>query len=421
MKTNGLMKSTAMLAALAGAAFAVPATVQAQNLVVWGSDLQADPLVNELWQEIKTRFEEANPGVTIEYMPPTGNISDGAVQAAIQSEAGPDVLLTNSGIGRVTIVANAKLVQPLTAQYEELGWKDKIYPWLYEQLSTQFNGEIYEVPDGVDAIAIWYHKDMFEENGWSLEGGWADFTATLDAIKAAGVEPIAVGIRNCCNGGHLIGNFLQAAAGPQMMGEVVAGEVPWTDPAVVAGAQNLVDSVKAGHINPQMTSLDQDAAIRLWANKRAAIFFGGPWFINNVRQLDYDLANLGYATIPSDLDDGSRPTGGVGWSWMVPVSSKQPELAMKWIDFMLSEEIMMLRAEHQTSSQLMARDLPDVEPVVPVMGEVFAAAAEGVGYNPSVYIPGSALDTYYQVIGGLVGGQVSPEDGLAQIEAKMGD
>jgi raffinose/stachyose/melibiose transport system substrate-binding protein len=421
MKTTGLMKSAALLAALTGAAFAVPAAAHAQNLVVWGSDLQADPLVNELWQEIKTRFEAANPGVTIQYMPPTGNISDGAVQAAIQSDAGPDVLLTNSGIGRVTIVANAKLVQPLTAEYEELGWKDKIYPWLYEQLSTQFDGEIYEVPDGVDAIGLWYHRDLFEENGWSLDGGWADFTATLDAVKAAGVEPIAVGIRNCCNGGHLIGNYLQAAAGSQMMGQVVSGDVAWTDPAVVAGARNLVDSVKAGHINPQMTSLDQDAAIRLWANKRAAIFFGGPWLINNVRQLDYDLSNLGYATIPSDLEDGSKPTGGVGWSWMVPVSSKQPELAMKWIDFMLSEEIMMLRAEHETGSQLMARDLPEVEPVVPVMAEVFAAAAEGVGYNPSVYIPGSALDTYYQVIGGLVGGQVSPEDGLGQIEAKMGD
>src|SRR5690606_30647115 len=131
----------------------------------------------------------------------------------------------NSGVGRVTIVSNAKLVQPLTAYYESEGWKDQLYPWLYDLLTTQFGGEIYEVPDGVDAIAMWYHKDMFEENGWSLDGSWADFEATLDAIKAKGIEPIAVGIRNCCNGGHLIGNFLEASAGPEVMGDVVAGRL----------------------------------------------------------------------------------------------------------------------------------------------------------------------------------------------------
>jgi raffinose/stachyose/melibiose transport system substrate-binding protein len=416
------MATTAMaLMAATASLLGTTAAVQAQNLVVWGSDLQADPEIAPLWEEIADRFVADNPGVTVEYMLPTGNISDGAVQAAIQSDAGPDVLLTNSGVGRVTIVAKAKLVQPLTAQYKEMGWRDQLYPWLYEQLIEHFDGEIYEVPDGVDAIAMWYHKDMFEENGWSLEGSWADFEATLDDIKAAGIEPIAVGIRNCCNGGHLIGNFLQAAAGQEVMGEVVTGEIPWTDPRPLLGAQRLVDAVTAGRINTQMSALDQDGATRLWANKRAAIFFGGPWFISSVRALDYDIANMGYTTIPSDLEGASIPTGGVGWSWMVPTSSKQPELAMKWIDHILSDDIMRLRMEHGTSTQIMMREVADVTPPIPVLNDVFAAAAEGVGYNPSVHIPGSALDTYYQVIGGLVGGQVSAEDGLAQIDAKMGD
>jgi raffinose/stachyose/melibiose transport system substrate-binding protein len=411
------------MAATVAAAMALgsSAGVQAQNLMVWGSDLQADPKIAALWEEIANRFVADNPGVTVEYMLPTGNISNGAVQAAIQSDAGPDVMLTNSGVGRVTIVANAKLVQPLTAQYTEMGWKDKLYPWLYEQLTKQFGGEIYEVPDGVDAIAIWYHKDMFEEHGWSLDGGWADFEATLDEIKAAGIEPIAVGIRNCCNGGHLIGNFIQAAAGPDVIAQVMNGEIPWTDPRPLLGGQRLVEAVKAGRINTQMSALDQDGAIRLWANKRAAIFFAGPWLISNVRQLGYDISNMGYATIPSDIEGASVPTGGVGWSWFVPTSSKQPELAMKWIDHMLSEDIMRLRMEHETSAQIMMREVEGVTPPVPVLNDIFAAAARGVGYNPSVHIPGSALDTYYQVIGGLVGGQVSAEEGFAQIDAKMGD
>lgn len=408
------------LATLIATGIIAPITaVQAQTLVVWATDQLADPLVAEVWNKLKADFEAANPGVTVEYMPPTGTISNGAVQAAIQSDAGPDVLLTNSGIGRVTTVVDAKLIQPLTAQYTEPGWKDKIFPWLYDILASQFGGEIYEVPDGIDAIGLWYHKDLFAENGWTIGGTWADFEATLQKIKEKGLEPLAVGPRNNANGGHLMGNFLQSAAGRDAMGAVVTGKTPWTDPAPLLGAQRVVDFVKKGLLSPEMTALDLEAATRLWTNKRAAIFFGGPWFINNARGNEYDIDNMGFATIPTDLEGQSMPTGGIGWSWMVPTSSKQPDLAMKWIDYILSDEVMRFRAEHPTGTQISPRELEGIKPVVPVMAEIFAAAANGVGYNPSVYMPGSALDTYFQVIQGLIGGQVTAEDGLAQLQAKM--
>jgi len=260
---------------------------------------------------------------------------------------------------------------------------------------------------------------MFAEHGWTIGGSWADFEALLQKIKDAGLEPLAVGPRNGANGGHLMGNFLQAAAGSTVMGEVVSGKKAWTDPEPLLGAERVVDFAQKGFISPQMAGLDQEGAMRMWINERAAIFFGGPWFIGNARAGEYPLDNMGFATIPSDIEGESKPTGGIGWSWMIPTSSKQPELAAKWIDFILSDEVMRYRAEHPTGNQISPREMPDIKPVVPVMVDVFAAAAKGVGYNPSVYVPGSATDTYFQVIQGLIGGQVSAADGMAQLQAKM--
>lgn len=418
-----MLRRTILASALAALATTVAlpaATAQAQTLVVWATDQMAQPPVAELWNKLKADFEAANPGVTVEYMPSTGTISNGAVQAAIQSNAGPDVLLTNSGIGRVSTVVNAKLIQPLTPYYESMGWKDKLFPWLYDILAGQFGGEIYEVPDGIDAIGLWYHKDLFAENGWEIGGTWADFEALLQKIKDKGLEPLAVGPRNGANGGHLMGNFLQAAAGSEVMGQVVTGDKPWTDPEPLLGAERVVDFAKKGFISPQMGGLDQEGAMRLWINKRAAIFFGGPWFIGNARAGDYPLENMGFATIPSDLPGESKPTGGIGWSWMIPTSSKQPELAAKWIDFIISDEVMRFRAEHPTGNQIAPREMPaDINPFVPVMKDVFAAANKGVGYNPSVYVPGGVTDVYFQVIQGLIGGQISAADGMAQLQAKM--
>lgn len=411
-------RSIHLVGALAFGAVIAASPAGAQTLNMWGPEKISDPAVAALWEKIADGFEATHPGVTIEYIAPTGTISNGAVQAAIQSDAGPDVVLTNSGIGRMTTVVNSKLVQPLTADYEA-GWKDQIYPWLYEQLKQPFDGEIYEVPDGLDALAIWYHKDMFEENGWEFPDSYDGFLELLQKIQDAGVQPIVAAPNNTGSAGHIFGNVLQVTAGSEVMGDVMSGEIPWTDDRVVAGLQAFADLVEKGYIQPEMAALNFDAGTRLFLSKRAAIFVGGPWFIGIAAGADYPVENLGYVSMPSNLEGESIPTGGIGWSYMIPSTSKQPDLAREWISYLLSDEVMKMRAEDPTSSAIYPRELEGVEPATPVMKDIFDAAAKGVGYNPSVYVPGSTIDTYYQVIQGLIGGQVSVGDGAAQIEAQM--
>ncbi len=396
-------------------------TAMAQTFRIWGPEQINDPLIAELWGGLKADFEKANPGVTVEFNIPTGTISNGAVQASIQSSAGPDLVLTNSGVGRVGTVARAGLVVPLTKYYDERGWKDQLYPWLYAELKRQFNGEIYEIPDGLDVIGMFYHKDMFAEKGWTIPDSYTDFLALLDKIKQAGIQPIAVGPRNNASGGHLFGNILQVTAGQDVVGEVMAGKRPWNDPAMVAGAQRLLDLSAKGYVQPNMVALDLDAASRLWFTKRAAIIVAGPWFTSNARKAGFDMANAAYVTMPSDLGAAkSLPTGGVGWSWLLPKTSKNPEIALKWLDYILSEKVMMTRAQHQSSWMVYPRALPkSVQPSAPILASVFAAADKGVGYNPSVYLPGNALDTYLQVIQGLIGGRTTAADGMGQIQAQI--
>lgn len=415
-----MLRRTLLASAAALAVAGLASGAEAQALVMWGPEQITEPLVAELWNGLKAEFEAANPGVTVEFMPPTGTISNGAVQAAIQSNAGPDVILTNSGIARVTTVVDAKLVSPLTAAYSERGWDKQIYPWLYEELKRQRGGEIYEVPDGLDALAVWYHKDMFAENGWTMPATYAEFLDLLGKIKDKGIMPIAIGPRTAGSAGHLFGNMLQSASGSEAVGKAVSGELSWTDPSMVTGAVRLRELVDKGYIDKEMAALDLDGAARLWFNKRAALFVAGPWFTANARKAEYDLANAGYSPMPSDLGPG-KPTGGVGWSWLVPANSKEPELAMKWIDFILSDAVMKKRAENPASTMIYPRALDGVTPPTAILGDIFAAAADGVGYNPSVYLPASVVDTYFQVIQGIISAQITGEDAMAQIEAKMAE
>jgi raffinose/stachyose/melibiose transport system substrate-binding protein len=413
---SSVIRGAALAALLSATSYA-----HAQTLRMWGPEQITEPLVAELWNGIKADFEAANPGVTVEFMPPTGTISNGAVQAAIQSDAGPDVVLTNSGIGRITVVKNANQVMPLTKQYEERGWKGQIYPWLYADLQGQFGGEIYEVPDGLDALGVWYHKDLFAEKGWAIPATWTEFVGLLKQIKEAGIQPIAVGPRTPAHAGHLFGNLLQTASGTDTVLKALKREIAFDDQAILPGAVRMRELVDAGLIEKEMAGLDLEGASRLWFSKRAAIFVAGPWFTANARKAGYDLANAGYAAMPSDIAGESKPTGGVGWSWLVPVNSKQPELALKWIDHILSDAVMKKRAQNPASTMIYPRELAGVEPPTPVLKEIFAVAAKGVGYNPSVYLPGPVVETYFQVLQGLVSAQITGEEGMAQIQAKMAE
>jgi len=419
MKRRTVIASAPALAAAGALVSRSYAQSPRRTLRVWGSDQLSEPTVAALWAQLKADFEAMHPGVTIEYVIPTGTISNGAVQAAIQSDAGPDVVRTNSGPARIGVVVNSKLVLPLTQYYGSKNWQNAIAPWLYDLLKTQFGGEIYEVPDTTDAIGIWYHKDIFAQNGWAIGGTYTEFLDLMGKIKASGVEPIASGLVGF-NGGHLFGNLLQSAAGSDVAAKVVTGAKPWTDAGPLLAATRLRDLVTSGYISPAMTGMDLDGAVRLWTNKRAAMIFAGPWILDRARKNEYPIDNLGVATIPSDLgDEESLLTGGVAASWIIPVSSRQPELAAEWIGFIMSDGVMRYRAKHPSHNGVLPRDISDVKAAVPVLGEVFALARKGVGYNPSVYIPGSALDTYYQVLQGIVGGQVSPRDGLALVQSKM--
>ena len=232
--------------------------------------------------------------------------------------------------------------------------------------------------------------------------------------------PIAIGPRTAGSAGHLFGNMLQAASGQEAVGQAMSGELAWTDPSMVTGAVRLRELVDQGYIDKSMAALDLDGAARLWFNKRAAMFVAGPWFTANARNADYDLDNAGFAAMPSD-DGTAMPTGGVGWSWLIPANSKQPELAMKWIDFILSDEVMKRRAEDPASTMLYPREIAGLEPPTAILGEIFEVAAGGVGYNPSVYLPASIVDTYFQVIQGIISAQITGEEAMAQIEAKMAE
>jgi multiple sugar transport system substrate-binding protein len=62
----------------------------------------------------------------------------------------------------------------------------KFVPWTIEQVSFGEQGAVYGIPQDIGPLALYYRKDLFEQNGISVPTTWDEFYAAAKQVKAKG-------------------------------------------------------------------------------------------------------------------------------------------------------------------------------------------------------------------------------------------
>ena len=193
-----ILRSRAILvvAVVAGLAMtAVPVSAQS-----------ADPVTISLWhhftpdvekqamQDLADRFQELHPNVSIDISVVGASDMVTKTNAAMQANEPPDIF---SGWGGAALgnYVEAGLVQDLTDAMAVDGWKDQFIagPLALYTISDH----IYGVPIRAGAWGLWVDTELQTQAG--IEGcpaTWTDFLADVDALKAAGITPIAIGAKD---------------------------------------------------------------------------------------------------------------------------------------------------------------------------------------------------------------------------------
>ncbi|MBW1999191.1 MAG: extracellular solute-binding protein [Deltaproteobacteria bacterium] len=79
-------------------------------------------------------------------------------------------------------------------------WTEEVkaaVPDVVEDMCKMPDGHYYAVPAGVQqAGVVFYNAHIFEEYGLAVPTSWDEFWSACDTLKAAGVDPIALGDKN---------------------------------------------------------------------------------------------------------------------------------------------------------------------------------------------------------------------------------
>ena len=163
------------------------------------------------------RFQEANPGVTVqmEAVPGNGDMFTKYRTASVAAN-GPDVMGMWSGSYMLGLI---DFLEPLNTYFspEE---RSRMSGW--EATSADFrmdSDQIYGVPAGSDGTTcIFYNKESWAKAGVDPEASWPgsfdEFVAMLETIKASGVTPMALDD----NAHHLADPGLVAGANARRLG-----------------------------------------------------------------------------------------------------------------------------------------------------------------------------------------------------------
>lgn len=347
-------------AALTAAALAMLLTTGCGRGNKPGDDASADadkPVTLRLWHimnysgprevlaEAVERFETEHPGVKVDVQ--TYENDAYKTKLAVEMAGGnpPDVFFTWGGGGLASLVDAGK-VHPLTTALAENGWGDRVLPAAMDL--CQVDGDAYAVPLDLSCVPLWYNRRLFEEHGLRPPATVDDLVALSSQLRELDLTPLALGNRQQWPGAFYfiylaarhggVDLFLEAATGQ--------GDASFADSAFVAAGEDLRRLVDAEAFPTGFNGIETAQARTLFLTDRAAMMVMGTWLVARVATEKPEfMDDLACAAFPAATGGAGRAgragtvVGGVNCAFAVSANSEHPELAVKLIRALTTEQV----------------------------------------------------------------------------------
>lgn len=278
----------------------------------------------EFWEKTVADFEAENDGVTIEIQSVQNEDLDGKLQTALNSGDAPDIFLQRGG-GKMAAMVKAGQLKDLTDAIEG-GAKDEIPDAAYS--ANSLDGKIYAMPVAVLPGGLFYSQDLFDQAGITENPTTLDELETAnEAIKGAGIDPIALGAKDAWPAAHWYYWFALRECSSDTLASA-ADEMDFSDECWIRAGEDLESFAATEPFNAGfLTTTAQQGAgssAGLIANHKAAMELMGAWNPGVIGSLTPDqkpLADLSWFPFPEieggDGEPGSMMGGVDGYSCSV--------------------------------------------------------------------------------------------------------
>ena len=237
----------------------------------------------ESFQAVLDSFSEQYPNVTVNYK---GVQDIGTVlSTAVAGGNPPDVAaLPNPGL--MKDFASRDAVKPI--EFAK-GTAEENYSQDWIDLGS-IDGQLYGIFfKGANKSTVWYNAQLFEDAGVEPPTEWEQLLTDAKTINASGVPAYSIGGSEGWTLTDLFENLYLRIAGPEKYDQLVAHEIPWTDPSVTQALEEMAKVIgdtknlaggKQGALQTDFTT----SVTQLFSDPpKASMVFAGDFAAGNIQ------------------------------------------------------------------------------------------------------------------------------------------
>lgn len=368
----------------------------------------------QVWRQVLDKFEAANPGTKVA-IETGGNTSEAQAQYlnTIMSAKDPslDVLILD-------------VIRP--AQFAAAGWtvpfegKDtSAYLPAYAEANT-VNGKVVALPAFADSMFLYYRKDLLDKYGIAPPKTWDELTAAVKKIAEGEKNPDLQGL-------SFQGKAIEGAVctfllpyWSQGKNLVENGKLTFDKTAAVNSLKLWKSFVDQGVAKKNIAEVATDDTRKEF--QAGNVVFAVNWSYAWAQSQGKDSAvvgKVGVARLPA-VAGGEQATCLGGWEWGVSAYSNHKDEAQKLVEYLSSRETSTFMAVN--GSLLPTYPAAYKDEAVLKAAPWFADALQVVETaKPRPVTPryNEVSEVIRTTVNAVLAGVTTPEDGAAQIEARL--
>ncbi|WNS46950.1 ABC transporter substrate-binding protein [Paenibacillus sp. MMS20-IR301] len=205
---------------------------------------------------------------------------------------------------------------------------------------ASFDGKRYGLSTGTTTSGIIYNKRVFEQAGITeVPRTLEDFYAVCAKLKRAGVIPLYMNygaVWPLREWGNNMVNYM--TGNPDYMNDMVHDNAPWQLENPWGRSLGIARTlITRGYVEDELFSNNWEISKTMLARGEAGMYLSGNWTIRQV--LDAGAAPEDIGFFPFPYDNGEAHYAPLNPDWFIGISkfSKNKELSMAWVSFLLSE------------------------------------------------------------------------------------
>lgn len=308
--------------------------------VMHGTPDTTNPL-NQYYEETKKRFEEANPGVKVEFEIYDNETYKKKLQIYGSTKTMPDVFFVWANPSEFLPYVNAGVAAELDpAEFTDFDF----VPGALEGATV--DGKLLGIPQLIDYWYLYYNEKLFTDNNIKVPETIDELKEAITKFNELGIAPVSMNGKDLWNQSVLFNDILLRYTGgdPQPIWDATAMKTSFAEtPEFTEAANTYKELVDMGMFQSSWTADDAPTAKNLFQQGKAAMYYTGTWensLSTEENTPDELKENLRIISFPSvdGKDSHTSLMGREGIVMMVAENSEHKEEAAEFVKTFFNPE-----------------------------------------------------------------------------------